>query len=80
MLRIFKQTDLTSEQILERAAGFFGPDGHGLDEKERGSCCVSFEGGGGFVTVTVSEQAGRRSVEIETREHEYQVKQFLRGL
>lgn len=80
MLRISKQTRSTSEQILERAAEFFGPKGHGLAEKERGSCCATFEGGGGYVTVTVSEQADGRSVEIVTREHEYQVKQFLAGL
>jgi hypothetical protein len=80
MLRISKQTHLTSEQVLDRAAEFFGPNGHGLDEKDRDSCCISFEGGGGFVTVTVSEQADSRSVEIETREHEYQAKAFLGGL
>ena len=80
MLRISRETGLTVEQVLDRASEFFGRDGQGLDEKERGSCCVSFEGGGGFVTVSVAEQPGKRSVEIETREHEYQAKQFLRKL
>jgi len=80
MLRISKQTRSTPEQIIEQAAQFFGPKGHGLVEKELGSCCASFEGGGGYVTVTVSEEVGGRSVEVVTREHEYQAKQFLAGL
>jgi hypothetical protein len=80
MLRLSRKTQSTSEQILDRAAEFFGPKGHGLEEKERGSCCVTFEGGGGYVTVAVSEQSDGRAVEIETREHEYQAKQFLARL
>jgi hypothetical protein len=48
-----------------------------LDETERGPCCISFSGVGGYVTVTVSEQDDQREVDVETREFEYQAKQFL---
>lgn len=77
MLKIFKETSLAPEKILERAAAFFGRNGEGLDEKERNSCCVAFEGGGGFVRVSVGEESGKRTVEVETREYEYQAKRFL---
>ena len=78
MLRISKQSRLNTDEILTKASGYFGKGGEGLDETERGGCCISFSGVGGYVTVTVSEQANKREVDVETREFEYQAKQFLR--
>ena len=80
MLRIAKQTRLTSAQVIDRAAKFFGKAGEGLAETERNPCCISFEGAGGYVTVSVSEEGGRQSVDVETREFEYPVKRFLETL
>ena len=77
MLRISKQSRLNTDEILAKASGYFGKGGEGLDETERGGCCISFTGVGGYVTVTVSEQANKREVDVETREFEYQAKQFL---
>ena len=77
MLRISKQSRLNTDEILIKASGYFGKGGEGLDETERGGCCISFSGVGGYVTVTVSEQANKREVDVETREFEYQAKQFL---
>ena len=77
MLRISKQSRLNTDEILAKASGYFGKGGEGLDETERGGCCISFSGGGGYVTVTVSEQTSQREVDVETREFEYQAKQFL---
>jgi hypothetical protein len=77
MLRISKQSRLTTDEIIAKASGYFGKGGEGLDETERGGCCISFSGAGGYVTVTVSEQTNQREVDVETREFEYQAKQFL---
>ena len=77
MLRISKQSRLNTDEILGKASRYFGKGGEGMDETERGSCCISFSGAGGYVTVTVSEQANKREVDVETREFEYQAKQFL---
>jgi hypothetical protein len=77
MLHISKQSRLNTDEILAKASGYFGKGGEGLDETERGGCCISFSGVGGYVTVTVSEQANKREVDAETREFEYQAKQFL---
>ena len=77
MLRISKQSRLNTDEIITKASGYFGKGGEGLDETERGGCCISFSGAGGYITVTVSEQTGQRKVEVETREFEYQAKQFL---
>ena len=77
MIRIEKTTRLTPTQIIEKATAYFGNDGEGLTQKERGMCCVSFEGGGGYVAVTVADEDKHRVVDVESREFEYQAKKFL---
>jgi hypothetical protein len=77
MIRIEKTTRLQPTQIIDKAAAYFGDAGEGLQEKERGMCCVSFEGGGGYVAVTVADEDKHRVVDVESREFEYQVKKFL---
>jgi hypothetical protein len=78
MLLISKESRLAPGEILTRASSYFGKDREGLEETERGSCCISFAGGGGYVTVTVSEKEGaHREVNVESREFEYQARQFL---
>jgi len=80
MARYSVETKLSAEEIMEKAAGFFGEGGLGLDSVERNPCCVSFEGGGGHVTVTVTEGEKKSMLELETREWDYQVKQFMREI
>ena len=80
MIRMSKTLRLKPEVILEKASRYFGKGGEGLDETERGPCCISFSGAGGYVTVTVSERDNQREVEVETREFEYQVKRFLESV
>ena len=77
MIRIAKQTRLKTEDIITRAADFFGAGGEGLEEKERNPCCISFEGAGGYVAISIVDAEKNREVDIETREFEYQVKRFL---
>ena len=75
-----KNTRLKPDQIIAKADRFFGATGEGLHTEERTPCCVYFAGGGGYVAVTIVEDQKTRTVEIETREFEYQVKQFLKRL
>ena len=77
MLRIFKETRLSAEEIISLASDFFGKAGVGLEEKSRDDCCISFEGGGGHVIITIGEGDGKNSVDVETREWEYPAKEFL---
>jgi hypothetical protein len=37
-------------------------------------CCVSFEGGGGYVVITVAEEQKMKRVDVETREFNNQAK------
>jgi hypothetical protein len=77
MLRISKHTQLKPADVIEKASRFFGDGGEGLDETQRTPCCISFEGAGGYLTVSMADEENRRSVDIETREFEYPAKKFL---
>jgi hypothetical protein len=46
MIRISKKSRLKPDEILGKASRYFGKGGEGLDETERGPCCVSFSGAG----------------------------------
>jgi len=80
MIKITKQTKLAPEEVIDRASKFFGKGGEGLEEKERNPCCLSFEGAGGYVSISIYEEEKHRMVELETREFEYQAKQFMKTI
>jgi hypothetical protein len=80
MARYSVETKRTPEQVIEMAEAYFGEGGLGLDAGERGPCCVYFEGGGGYVSVTASEGENTATVDLETREWDYHVRQFMRAV
>lgn len=75
-----KQTRLKPEEIIARAVEFFGEKGEQLNERDRNPCCVYFEGGGGYVVISIVDESKKRTLDVETREFEYQVKRFLQTL
>jgi hypothetical protein len=80
MIRISKKSRLNPDEIISKACRYFGKGGEGLDETERGPCCVSFSGAGGYVTVMVSDENDERNVELESREFEYPARRFLESV
>ena len=80
MIRISKHTRLHPDTIIARAENFFGEKGEGLVATERTPCCISFAGSGGYVTVTVVSEQKTRTVDVESREFDYQARQFLQSL
>ena len=77
MARYSKESKLQPDEVLRRATDFFEA-GLGLTVAERTECCLSFEGGGGHVTVSAARcEPGRTDVDLETREWDYQVKKFI---
>ena len=77
MIRIGKQTRLQPADIIDRASDYFGEGGEALEEKALNLCCISFEGGGGYVSVSIVDEDKHRIVDVEAREFEYQAKRFL---
>jgi len=55
------------------------PAGLGLTLHQRSEEFVAFQGGGGYVTVTATRTAedDRTTVDLESREWDYPVRQFL---
>src|SRR5437773_11866799 len=79
MLKLEVKTRLPEEQVTQRIRAFFR-DGNGLNITAEAPDCLTFEGGGGYVTATICREANETRVELETREWEEQVKQFARGV
>ncbi len=75
-MRYSAETKLKASEVLDKAAQYFGEGGLGLELASRDDCCVSLVGGGGHVTVTVAE-GEKTTVELETREWDYHVKEFM---
>ena len=80
MLKIATKTKLSPEEAIKRAVEFFGPGGYGLKVKEQNPDCASFEGGGGGVEVTACAEEKGTSVELESREWDFQVKEFIKKI
>ncbi len=77
MIRMAAKTKLSPEEVVKRAVAFFGPGGYGLEVKEQSGDYARFEGGGGDFEVNASAEEKRTSVELVSREWDYQVKEFL---
>ncbi len=75
-MRYGAETKLENSEVLDRAVEYFGEGGLGLELTSRDDCCISFVGGGGHVTVTVTE-GEKTAVDLETREWDYHVKEFM---
>lgn len=78
MLKLNVRTKLKPEEVVKKALEFFGPGGYGLKVTEKSDTCAYFKGGGGGVQVTTCSDDKGTSVDLETREWEYQIKEFVR--
>ena len=77
MLRMAVKTKLSPEETVKRAIEFFGPNGYGLEIREQSPTCACFEGGGGGVDVITCAEEKGASVDLVSREWDYQVKEFM---
>lgn len=69
-------TGLTPRQALELAMTHFGPHGAGLHIVSQANLSLVFQGGGGHIAI--SAQAGKKTtLEIETREWDFAVREFM---
>jgi len=69
-------TALTPHEALEHAMAHFGPGGLGLAVTSQTPLGLVFQGGGGYVAVMVQADA-ETTLELETREWDYAVRQFM---
>jgi hypothetical protein len=69
-------TSLTPREALEQALTEFGPGGLGLQLTSQTNLAVVLQGGGGHIAVT-AQPGAETTLELETREWDYPVKQFM---
>ena len=77
MLRLNTATKLNPGEVVGKALTFFGPDGYGLKVTKQGDTYIYFEGGGGSVQIIAYMDGKETSVDMETREWEHQIKEFV---
>ena len=76
LMRYQVTTSLTPREALEQALADFGPGGLGLQLTSQTNLSVVFQGGGGHIAVT-AQPGAETTLELETREWDYAVKQFM---
>jgi hypothetical protein len=80
MMKISAKSKHTPEEVIKRAVKYFGPEGYGLKVVDQDECCASFEGGGGGVSITASKEKKGSTVDLESREWDFQSRQFLKKI
>jgi hypothetical protein len=80
MTNLEVRTKLGQEEVVERLKKYFGKGGLGLEICQETPQCLSFEGGGGYVTTTIRPEEGKTVINLVTQEWDYQVKEFVYGL
>ena len=79
-MRYEVKTVWSPDVVMEQAKRHFGPQGAGLQVTSQNLLGIVFQGGGGYVAVTVRSEAKHTVVELETREWDYDVTRFMRRL
>lgn len=80
MVNLDVTTKLKPEEAAERIRKFFGKGGLGLEITEETSQCLTFEGGGGYVTATLCPEQDKTRINLVTQEWDIQVRQFASSL
>jgi hypothetical protein len=73
-------TKLSPPEALQRAIEHFGAQGVGLQLVDQNEVGVSFTGGGGHVSIAACADNNHTTLEVETREWDYAVRQFMQRL
>jgi len=80
MINLDVKTKLKQEEIIDRLKKFFGKGGLGLEITEETPVCLTFEGGGGYVTATLCSEENKIRINLVTQEWDFQVKRFASSL
>ena len=80
MINMEGKAKLAPEKMIGRLKKFFGKGGLGLDLTEESGSCLTFSGGGGYVSATVCTEEDETRVNLVSQEWENQVKEFMKTL
>jgi hypothetical protein len=74
------RTKWKQEEVIGRLKEFFGKGGLGLEISEEAPQCLTFEGGGGYVTATLCSEEDKTRINLVSQEWDSQVKKFASSL
>ena len=80
MLNLEIKTEQKAENVIQKLKEYFGDGGLGLELTSDTPQCLTFEGGGGYITATLCLEDALTRVELVTQEWDYHVKQFAAAL
>jgi len=80
MISMEGKTKLAPEKVIGRLKKFFGKGGLGLDLAEESGSCLTFSGGGGYVSATVCTEKDKTRISLVSQEWESQVREFMKIL
>jgi hypothetical protein len=80
MTNLDVRTKLKQEEVSEHLKKFFGKGGLGLEITEETSQCLTFTGGGGYVTATFCPEKDKILINLVTQEWDHQVKKYASSL
>jgi hypothetical protein len=76
IMRYEVTTTLAPQAAIAYAKNYFGPQGIGLEVIDEHETSVTLMGGGGHVSVVACSGEKKTTLELETREWDYPVRQF----
>ena len=77
IMRYEVTTTLSPQAAIAYAKNYFGPQGVGLEVIDEQTASVTLIGGGGHVSVVACSGEKKTTLELETREWDYPVRQFM---
>ena len=78
MLKLAVKTKPSLEDVVKRTMGVFDSGGYGPEARELTGTCAYFVGGGGDVTACAEGKGA--SVQVESREWDFQTMEFISKL
>jgi hypothetical protein len=76
MLNLEVKTILSQAEAVAKVKAFFGDGGQGMKLAEGSDTCLTFEGGGGYVTANIATEGKITTIGFITQEWDYQVREF----
>lgn len=80
MLHLVVKTKNKPGEIVKKALEFFGPGGYGLKIIDKSEYCAYFQGGIGGIVITTNTLGEETSVNLVTKDWEYQVGEYARRI
>ena len=80
MINMEKSVTMSCEEVMKRADNYFSKNGLSCDESDAEHFCAYYSGGGGHVRIHCCPESKGTRINIEGREWDYQIKQFMANL